>query len=360
MKVFHSPSSLLHSPSVYFRRGRTIAHLEQVGRYHVLKAAAERGGHDLQTAVSYGQEPILRVHSQRYLQFLSEAWARRDEIEPDLDHVLPSHFARPQMMRYPSGMIGRVGFHMADTSTPILETTFAAVLASADVAVNAAEEAVSSGCAYGLCRPPGHHASAESAGGFCFVNNSAVAAAHIQQRLGCRVGIIDVDVHHGNGTQSIFYQRDDIVTVSIHADPSTFMPYYAGYEDEIGEGEGAGFNLNLPLKHRSGDAIYLKSIEHAIEFCASRGVEALVVALGLDASEHDPNGALSVTTQGFRAAGQRLGATKWPAAIIQEGGYLSDILGENLIAFLVGFEESRTSRDDRAEGEAFSLLLRQP
>jgi acetoin utilization deacetylase AcuC-like enzyme len=344
MKVIHSPASRLHAPTFYFRRGKIIPHLEQVGRYEILKAAAEKAHHDVQGAKSFGDKPVLRVHSPRYIQFLSQAWNRREEIEPGLDFVAPSHFARPQMMHYPSGMIGRVGFHMADTSTPIHEKTFEAVSASADVVVTAAEEAIAAGYAYALCRPPGHHASAESAGGFCFINNTAVAAAHVQATLGCRVGIIDIDVHHGNGSQSIFYSRDDVVTVSIHADPSAFMPYYAGYRDERGEGAGAGFNLNFPLEHRSSDDVYLRSIDDALEFCAIQRVEALVVALGLDASEHDPNGALSVTTSGFKAAGGRLGSTNWPTVIVQEGGYLSEVLGENLVAFLSGFEASRNER----------------
>jgi acetoin utilization deacetylase AcuC-like enzyme len=338
MKVFHSPDSLLHAPEFYFRRGRRIEHLERPERYHVLKNAAERHGHETHVAGTHGLDPIRRVHSDRYIDFLATAWARRSEIEPGLDYVLPSHFARREMHRYPEGMIGRVGFHMADLSTPLYETTFEAVKASADVAVTAADAALGGGYAYGLSRPPGHHASTETAGGFCFVNNTAVAAAHLHHALKRKVGIIDVDVHHGNGTQIIFYESADIVTVSIHADPSSFMPYYAGYADENGAGAGAGFNLNMPLPHGSGDGPYLDAIRRAVDFCAGHGVAALVVALGLDASEHDPNGALSVTTQGFMQAGAILRGAGLPTAIIQEGGYLSEILGENLGAFLGGFE----------------------
>ncbi|MGF6899766.1 histone deacetylase family protein [Paraburkholderia sp. GAS348] len=343
MKVFHSPSSILHAPTTYLRRGKAIPHLEQPGRYNVLLNAAQSGGHDVCVAGTHGIAPILRVHSERYLTFLEQAWKRRAEIEPGLEHVLPSHFARPQMSHYPTGIIGQVGFHMADLSTPIHEHTYAAVQASVDVAMSAASFAIDNGFAYGLCRPPGHHASTESAGGFCFVNNTAVAAAHLKLALGCKVGIIDIDVHHGNGTQSIFFDRDDVVTVSIHADPSAFMPYYAGYSDEIGTGTGKGYNLNLPLVHGSGDPVYLQAIDDALEFCANRGVEALVVALGLDASEMDPNGALAVTTEGFRGAGRKLGSTRWPTVLIQEGGYLSAILGENLKAILDGFESARAA-----------------
>ena len=341
MRVFHSQKCVLHAPQTYFRRGRSIPHFEQPGRYDVLMKAVAEGGHEIHEATDHGVAPILRVHSERYVQFLAEAWKRRMEIEPDTDYVLPSHFARPEMSHYPEGIIGRVGFHMADLSTPIHEHTYTAVMASANAALSAAQAAMVHGYAYGLCRPPGHHASTESAGGFCFINNTAVAAAHLQAELGCKVGIIDIDVHHGNGTQIIFYQRDDVVTTSIHGDPSAFMPYYAGYAEETGAGPGAGFNLNLPLPLGSGDEPYLRAIDDALEFCAARGVEALVVALGLDASEADPNGALAVTTEGFRQAGAKLAATKWPTVLVQEGGYLSDILGENLKAILAGFEQAR-------------------
>lgn len=342
MKAFYSDRCLLHAPQSYFRRGRNITHPEQPERFHVLKAAAERGGHELLPASDGGLEPIRRVHTDRYIDFLATAWSRRDEIEAGLDHVLPAHFARREMHRYPDGLIGRIGFHMADLSTPLFERSFDAVRASADVAVSATEAALVGGYAYALCRPPGHHASTESAGGFCFVNNSAVAAALMADRLGGRrVGIIDIDVHHGNGTQIIFYERDDVVTVSIHADPSTFMPFFAGYADETGRGRGEGCNLNVPLVHGSGDDVYLAAIGRAIEFCAGHDIAGLVVALGLDASEQDPNGALKVTTPGFRAAGARLGATDWPTVLVQEGGYLSDILGANLEAFLAGFEDAR-------------------
>ncbi|NPD16769.1 histone deacetylase family protein [Xinfangfangia sp. D13-10-4-6] len=342
MKVFHSEDSLLHAPDFYFRRGRRIEHLERAERYEVLHRAAKTAGHEMLAPADFGTAPLQRVHSKRHIEFLATAWARRDEIEPGLDYVLPSHFARAEMHRYPDGMIGRVGFHMADLSTPLYQHSFDAVRASANVALSTAEAvAADRGHAYGLCRPPGHHASTESTGGFCFVNNAAVAAAHLQAKLGGKVAIIDIDVHHGNGTQIIFYDNPEVITASVHADPATFMPYYLGYGDETGGQAAEGCNLNLPLTHGSDDAVWHKAIERTMRFCADHGVSSLVVALGLDASEHDPNGALGVTTQGFRKAGQMLAGAGLPTAIIQEGGYLSEILGENLVAFLAGFDEAR-------------------
>lgn len=202
MKVFHAPASLLHAPATYFRRGKAIPHLEQPARYDILLKAATAAGHQINAATPHGIEALKRVHSERYLAFLEQAWPRRAEIEAGLDYVLPSHFSRPEMSHYPQGIIGQVGFHMADLSTPIHEHTYQAIRGSADAALSAAEAAVEHGYAYSLCRPPGHHASTESAGGFCFINNTALAAAHLRHQLGCKVGIIDIDVHHGNGTQN--------------------------------------------------------------------------------------------------------------------------------------------------------------
>jgi acetoin utilization deacetylase AcuC-like enzyme len=193
---------------------------------------------------------------------------------------------------------------------------------------------------YALCRPPGHHAFRDVAGGFCFLNNSAVAAAHLQQRHE-RVAILDVDVHHGNGTQGIFYERPDVLTVSIHADPAAYYPYVWGYAHERGAGAGLGANLNIPLQLGSHDDDYLPALEQARRTIEAFAPGALVVALGLDASEHDPLRGLAVTTDGFRRIGEAIARLALPTVLVQEGGYLSDILGANLTAVLGGFERVR-------------------
>jgi acetoin utilization deacetylase AcuC-like enzyme len=194
--------------------------------------------------------------------------------------------------------------------------------------------------AYALCRPPGHHAYRDLAGGFCFLNNSAIAAAHLRLKHE-RVAILDVDVHHGNGTQGIFYERGDVLTVSIHADPASFYPFVWGYAHERGAGAGLGANLNIPLPIGTGDEGYLQALGTAKAMIEAFAPGALVIALGLDASEHDPLAGLAVTTNGFRRVGQAIAALKLPTVFVQEGGYLSDILGMNLTAALAGFEEGR-------------------
>jgi acetoin utilization deacetylase AcuC-like enzyme len=233
---------------------------------------------------------------------------------------------------------------MADTSTPIRAGTWAAIYGSAQAAVAAADLALERGAAYALCRPPGHHAYADSAGGFCYLNNSAIAAERLLAKTGGPVAILDIDVHHGNGTQGIFYRRGDVLTVSVHADPSNYFPFYAGYSGEAGEGAGEGANLNLPLPERSGDAVWLETIGEGLRRVAEFRPAALVVALGFDASEHDPIGAFEVTTEGFAAAARTIAAAHPTICLVQEGGYLCDALPRNLTAFLKAFEEAREAQ----------------
>jgi acetoin utilization deacetylase AcuC-like enzyme len=239
---------------------------------------------------------------------------------------------------YPASIVGRLGWHTADTACPIGPGTWHAACASADIAATAAQLVIDGErAAYGLCRPPGHHAYRDMAGGFCFLNNSAIAAEHLRQTH-ARVAILDVDVHHGNGTQAIFYQGPDVLTVSLHADPARFYPFFWGHAHERGDGPGLGANLNLPLALGTGDDGFLAALDTAAKTIAAFAPGALVVALGLDASEHDPLRGLAVTTEGFHRIGAAIARLGLPTAFIQEGGYLSDMLGTNLTATLAGFE----------------------
>jgi acetoin utilization deacetylase AcuC-like enzyme len=341
MLVFHSPASRLHDPSGYFRRGQVVSHPEQATRYAILRDAAEAAGHDLRGAADDGIEPLRAVHSDSYLDLFRTAWERKGELPGIGEEVLTGHFARPQMNARPTGLLGLLGYHMADTSTPIRAGTWAAIYGSAQAAISAADAAGEQGAAYALCRPPGHHAYADSAGGFCFLNNSAIAAERLLARTGGPVAILDIDVHHGNGTQGIFYGRPDVLTVSVHADPSNYFPFYAGYAGETGDGPGEGANLNLPLPEGSGDAAWLEAIGQGLRRIEAFRPAALVLALGFDASEDDPIGAFKVTTRGFEAASRIVAAAHPTICLVQEGGYLCDALPRNLVAFLRAFEEGR-------------------
>ncbi|WP_375464846.1 histone deacetylase family protein [uncultured Methylobacterium sp.] len=340
MRIFHHADAVRHDPERYFRRGAIIPHPEQAVRYRILRDAAANAGHGLIDAPDHGLDPIRAVHDAGYVAFLREAWGRRGEMPGSGEEVMAGIFARPQMHRRPEGMLGLVGLYTADTSTPIRAGTWAAVHGSAQAAVAAADAALAHGHAYALSRPPGHHAYADSAGGFCFLNNSAIAAERMRA-TGGRVAILDIDVHHGNGTQGIFYARSDVLTVSVHADPADYFPFYTGYADETGAGEGAGFNRNLTLPLGSGDTPWLAAIKAGLSAILAHRPRGLVVALGLDASADDPIGALTVTRAGFAAAAASIARAGLPTAIVQEGGYLCEALPHNLVTFLDAFDAAR-------------------
>jgi acetoin utilization deacetylase AcuC-like enzyme len=341
MQVFHHGDSARHDPNRYFRRGAIVDHPEEADRYHRLLKTVRASGHVVREVGDFGLDPIFAVHDVGYVAFLREAWDRRDALPGIDDEILTGHFARPHMHRRPEGLLGLIGLYTADTSTPVRAGTWQAVYGSAQAAVAAADAALAETYAYALCRPPGHHAYADSAGGFCYLNNSAIAAERLRGATGGRVAVLDIDVHHGNGTQGIFYARPDVFTVSVHADPADYFPYFAGYADEIGAGPGEGFNRNLPLPQGSGDEPWLAAIADGVVAISSYKPAALVVALGLDASKDDPIGALMVTEAGFRKAAAIIAAAGLSTVIVQEGGYLCRALQQNLSAFLDEFERAR-------------------
>jgi acetoin utilization deacetylase AcuC-like enzyme len=341
VKAVYSELHRSHDPQFFLVRGVVKRTTEQPERADRLLAGLAAGKHELLAPTAFGQGPRTRVHSVEYLDFLAtawEAWSALGDAGPEMiANVHPVRHAAT----YPTHIVGRLGWHTADTACPIGPGTWAAACAATDVAATAAQ-LVSDGedAVYALCRPPGHHAFRDVAGGFCFLNNSGVAAAHLRLKHE-RVAILDVDVHHGNGTQSIFYERSDVLTVSIHADPASYYPYVWGYAHERGEGAGLGANLNIPLPLGTGDDGYLAALEVAQKTIRAFAPGALVIALGLDASEHDPLAGLAVTTDGFRRIGAAIARLGLPTVLVQEGGYLSDILGINLTAVLAGFEATR-------------------
>ena len=238
---------------------------------------------------------------------------------------------------YPSSAAGQAGFHQTDTSCPIAAGTWQSAHWSAQSALSAADGVLGGErTVYALCRPPGHHDFGDLAGGFCFFNNAAIAAQALL-RAGRRPAILDVDVHHGNGTQGIFYRRRDVLTVSIHADPARFYPFYWGHAAERGEDEGMGYNFNLPLPRGTVTEDYLVALDLALDRIRSFGADVLVLALGLDAHKDDPLAGLSLETEDFRRIGARLSQLSVPMVLIQEGGYPTEALGANLSAFLEGF-----------------------
>lgn len=341
MKAVYTERHRSHDPQFFLVRGVVRRTTEQPERADRLLKGLASGNHPLMEPTSFGAGPRARVHSAEYLLFLSEAWEAWSALgDAGPEMIANIHPVRHQAT-YPTHIVGRLGWHSADTACPIGPGTWEGACAAADVAATAAQLVLDGeDASYALCRPPGHHAFRDVAGGFCFLNNSAIAAAHLRQTYE-RVAILDVDVHHGNGTQGIFYSRADVLTVSIHADPASFYPFVWGYAHERGTGEGLGANCNIALPIGTGDDDYLLALGRARQVIEAFAPGALVVALGLDASEHDPLKGLAITTPGFRRIGEAIARIGLPTVFVQEGGYLSDVLGDNLAAVLGGFEAAR-------------------
>jgi acetoin utilization deacetylase AcuC-like enzyme len=341
VKAVYSESHRSHDPQFFLVRGIVKRTTEQPERADRLLKGLKEGNHTLIEPTAFGQGPRARVHSPEYLRFLESAWDEWSALPDSGPEMIANMHPVRHTATYPTHIVGKLGWHTVDTACPIGPGTWAGACAATDVAATAAQLVLDGeDAAYALCRPPGHHAYRDQAGGFCFLNNTAVAAAHLRQRHE-RVAILDVDVHHGNGTQGIFYRRADVFTVSIHADPVAYYPFVWGYAHERGEADGQGSNLNLPLPIGTGDDGYIAALEVAKNAIASFAPTALVLALGLDASEHDPLAALKITTDGFRRIGEAVARFGLPTVMVQEGGYLSDILGANLTATLRGFAAAR-------------------
>lgn len=337
MKVYFSDIQMRHAPQTFLVSGAPQESPEQPERATCLLESAKAAGLTEVAPEDYGLGPIARVHTPEYVAFLSGIYKRWQRIPGASAEVIPNIHPDRRDFAYPRSAVGQAGYHQADTACPIGPQTWESVRWSANSAMAAAIDVrKGASSAYALCRPPGHHAFKDLAGGFCFVNNSALAAAELRTKVE-RVAILDVDLHHGNGTQGIFYDRADVLTVSIHADPVRFYPFFWGHADERGEGSGLGFNANYPIPRGTADADYMPVLEQAIQRIEAFAPEALVIALGLDGFEGDPFGGLSISTDGFARIGAHIGQMGLPTVLVQEGGYLCDDLGRNLEHFLDGF-----------------------
>jgi len=281
---------------------------------------------------NFGEGPIRAVHDADFVNYLRNFC---QEL-PKGEMVYPYVFPIRRTDRPPHDRSMRAGYYCIDTFTPLSSDAYKAARAAVNVALSGAQ-AVLNGepLVYSLCRPPGHHAERDTYGGFCYFCNGAIAAQYLAKTMG-RVAILDVDYHHGNGAQDIFYNRSDILTISIHGHPSFAYPYFSGFADETGEGEGLGFNVNLPLPEHVNDARYLEELDEALAIVKKFKPEALVVPLGLDIAKADPTGTWSLTVNGLSEVGRRIGSLRLPTLLVQEGGYNIRSLGRNAAAMLSG------------------------
>lgn len=341
MKVFWNDIQRSHAPQFFLQRGQLRRNFEVPARAEALLTAVHEMGLEVVEPPAVDRAVLQSVHAADYLDFLEGAWADWAALPDHGPELVPNIHPSPEMLAQgarPSGtIVGRLGWYTADTSCPIGQQTWTASVAAASCAVAAADEAAAGRAAYALARPPGHHTYAARAGGHCYLNNAALAAQRLRDRGAARVAVLDIDAHHGNGTQGIFWERADVFTASVHGDPNRYYPWYVGHEGETGTGAGEGCNLNLPLALGTGDEGWLAAIDQALAAIGRVGVDALVVSLGFDASKDEPLAALQVTEDGFARAGEKIRALGKPAAIIQEGGYAVDVLGRLLTRFIGGF-----------------------
>ena len=330
MKIVYSDKHAKHDPQTFFVRGVKQRSAEQPERATRLLAAAKDAGHEVIDARAYGAAPAASVHTADYIDFLqtiARDWAKLPGASTE---VVPNVHPARYPATYPKALAGRAGWHQVDLACPIGPGTWPALASRCDAAADLVLEGARE--AYALCRPPGHHAYADMAGGFCFLNNTAIAAQRLRRKHQ-RVAILDVDVHHGNGTQGIFWERPDVLTVSIHADPSNYYPFWGHATRRVGR-EGSNLNLPLPLArltHR-GSKLAMGAGAHA-EFEHGPG------DAGLDAR------AIHCRAEGDRRGlsrhGRKIAGLALPTVLVREGGYLSDDLGRNLVQFLAGFEKGR-------------------
>lgn len=346
MIIFHNDKHQLHQGKGEMFRGEMVPCFEMVDRVeHILAELKQRHLGTVKLPDITDDKVALvvgKVHDARYLTFLRSAWDEWVTLDPRnkerdaLPSVWPIRNMRSDQL--PLNFAARMGLFSFDTGTPLTAGTWAAAWAGAKCSLSAAEQVLSGArAAFALTRPPGHHAGADYFGGYCFINNAAVAAQALRDGGVERVAIVDVDYHHGNGTQSIFYHRADVLFASVHGDPLTEYPFFQGYADENGEGEGAGCNLNIPLPHGTDFSVWREALYRALGAVSDFNAQALVVSLGLDTFEGDPISGFRLKSEDYLMLGDMLASLQIPTVFVLEGGYALDAIGENTVNVLAGF-----------------------
>ena len=341
MITVHSPRHVLRSPRTELAGGRLVPPFECPERVtYVLERLAAVGLGAVVAPEAHGLEPVLRIHDAGFVRFLETAWD--DWVASGATgEAIPMGWPARRMSqnRIPEAITGRLGHYALAADSSISPGTWEAARSAADVAVDAADRILAGERAvFGLCRPPGHHAARDLFGGYCFLNNAGIAAQRLRDRGLGRVAILDVDFHHGNGTQDIFYDRDDVLYLSIHGDPIQAFPYFLGHADEIGIGAGEGFNANFPLPRGTAWAGWSAALADALARVASFGADALIVSLGVDAFEGDPISFFKLTSDDFVRMGDAVGRAGLPTVFVMEGGYAVAEIGLNAVNVLMGFE----------------------
>ncbi|KEO90436.1 acetylpolyamine aminohydrolase [Erythrobacter longus] len=335
MKRFFSPHQTGHAPLRELNNGEWMDFAESPARVSSMLAALGQ----CEAPIDHGLGPILAVHDADYVAFLQSAhrdWLKAGRSGDAIGYAFPVVGRRKLDLSRIDGRLGQYGF---DAATPIASGTWDAAYWGAQTALSAFDAVAGGGhCGFALCRPPGHHSGKDYFGGYCFLNNAAIVAQRaVDSGLG-PVAVLDVDYHHGNGTQDIFYERGDVLFASIHADPAMDYPYFWGHADETGQGEGEGATFNQPLARGTTWAGYEPALDKALNAISQFGAKFLVISYGADTFEADPISFLKLTTQDMHTMGQRISTLALPCVTVMEGGYNIEALGSNVDAFLSGLE----------------------
>ena len=346
MITYLNPVHAQHRGKLEMFRGQLVPCFEVPDRVdHVVKELQHRQIRPILAPEAFDDSVLATIHPTRYLDFLKGAWAEWVALDPAnaardaLPSVWPVRTLRSDVL--PANFAARMGLFSMDAGTPLTSGTWVAARTGADCALSAAK-AVAGGArsAFALSRPPGHHAGADFFGGYCFLNNTALAAQYLREQGVSRVGVLDIDYHHGNGTQAIFYERSDVFFASIHGDPSTEYPFYLGYADECGAGAGLGANLNLPLPRGSNFATWSGALTQALSAIAHFGAQALVVSLGVDTFLGDPISGFTLRSDDYLRVGAQIASAKLPTVFVYEGGYAVAEVGVNVANVLQGFVQA--------------------
>ena len=343
MKTFYNPHHALHQGQFEMYRGALVPCHEVPARAdHVLAELQRRHLGEVLDPQPFDAAALESVHSPRYLKFLETAWSQWVAIDPAnaahdaLPSVWPTRSFRTDVE--PINFAARMGLYSFDAGTPLTSGTWVAARTGAECALSAAQHITQGArAAFALSRPPGHHAGADFFGGYCFLNNAALAAQHLRNSGLERVAVLDVDYHHGNGTQAIFYERPDVFFASLHGDPRTEYPFFLGHADEIGAGAGLGANLNLPLPRGTDFARWSRALEVALAAIKRFDAQALVVSLGVDTFAGDPISGFALQSEDYLRMGERLAAVGLPTVLVFEGGYAVDAVGVNVVNVLEAF-----------------------
>ena len=341
MLTIYSQDHALQDGKAELNEGRLCPCFETPRRAFLIRERIlEVGLGEIRPPEDLGRSPIERAHDPEFVEFLATAWDRWRAAGRDHDALPMAWPTRHLRQRRPSAVDGLLGYYSFDAGTPITAGTWRAAYASAQVALTAARLIADgkAAAAFALCRPPGHHAAGDLYGGYCFLNNAGIAAQTLRDAGAGRVAILDVDYHHGNGTQAIFYDRADVLFLSLHASPEDEFPFFLGRADETGSGAGEGFNHNYPMPLGTGFAAWSDALDDACRKVAAHRPDALIVSLGVDTFEADPISQFRLTSADFSTCGRRLAKLGLPTLFVMEGGYAVEAIGVNVANVLGGFE----------------------